>query len=85
MFVDSDYAEDKVFCRSISGFLIYVNTALVQWFSKKQSTIETSVFGTDFLAMKHGIDALKGLRYMLRMMGISIPHLYLWGQHVSST
>ena len=41
MFVDSDHAGDKVPCRSRSGFLIYVNTALVQCLSKKQSTVDT--------------------------------------------
>ena len=35
MFVDSDHAGDEVSCRSRSSFLMYVNTALVQWFSKK--------------------------------------------------
>ena len=58
MFTDSDHAGDKVSCRSRSGFLIYVNTALLQWFLKKQSTVETSVFGAQFVAMKQGIDAL---------------------------
>ena len=58
MFVDIDHAGDKVSCRSRIGFLIYVNTALMQWFSKKQSTVETSVFCTEFVAMKQGIDAL---------------------------
>ena len=57
-FVDGDHAGDKVSCRSISGFLIYVNTALVQCFSKKQSTVETTVFGAEFVAMTQGIDAL---------------------------
>ena len=52
--------------------MIYVNTALVQWLSKKQSTVETSVFGTEFVAMKQSIAALLGLRYKLRMMDISI-------------
>ena len=56
-------------CRSMSGFLIYVNTALVQWFSKKQSTVETSVFGTEFITMKQ---ALQGLRYKLTMMVIPV-------------
>ena len=58
MFVDNDHARDKVSCRSRSGFLIYVNTALVWWFSKKQSTVETSVFDVEFVTMKQGIDAL---------------------------
>ena len=58
MFVDSDHAEDKVSCKSRSGSLIYVNMTLVQWFSKKQLTVETSVFGTEFFIMKQGIDVL---------------------------
>ena len=41
MFVDSDYAGFKVSCRSMHGFLIYVSTLLVQWFSKKKSTVKT--------------------------------------------
>ena len=72
MFVDSDYAEDRRFGRSKIGFLIYVNTALVYWYSKKQSSVETSVFGADFVTMKQGTDAHGGLRHNLRMMDISI-------------
>ena len=72
MFVDNDHAGDKVPCRSRSGVLIYMNTALVQWFSKKQSTVETSVFHAEFVTMKQDIDALRFLRYKLRMMGILI-------------
>ena len=85
MFVDSDHAGDKVSCRSRSGFLIHVNTALVQWLSKKQSKVETSVFGAEFVAMKEGIDALRGLRYKLRMMGISISSpSYIYGDNMSA-
>ena len=58
MFVDSDHAGDKVSQRSRSGFLTYVNRTLVQLFSKQLSTVETSVFGAEFVAMKRGIDAL---------------------------
>ena len=52
MIVDSDHAGDKVSWRSRIGFLIYINTTLVEWFSKKQSTVETSVFGAGFGAIK---------------------------------
>ena len=72
MFVDSNHAGDRVSCMSKNGFLIYLKTALVQWFSKKQSTVETSVFGAKFVTMKQGIDALRGLRHKLRMRGIPI-------------
>ena len=80
MFAYSDYAGNKVSCRSRSSFLVYVSTTLVQCFSKKQSTVETSVFGTEFFTMKQGIDLLKSLRYKLRMMGILIfsPSYIYW-------
>ena len=86
MFMDSDHSGDEGSCRSWSGFLIYVNIALVQWFPEKQSTIETSVFGTEFITMKQGIDKLRGLRYNLRMIGIYSligSLVYLWRQYVS--
>ena len=87
MFVDSDHAGHKVSCRSRSAFLIYVNPRLVQWLSKKQFTVETSVFCTEFATMTQGIDALRALRYKLWEDGyINIQSLiYLWGQYVSAT
>jgi hypothetical protein len=45
---------------------------LIDWVSKKQATIKTSVFGAEFLAMKHGIEKLRGLRYKLCMIGIPL-------------
>jgi hypothetical protein len=32
--------------------------APIVWHSKKQATIKTSVFGTEFVAMKQGMEAL---------------------------
>jgi hypothetical protein len=46
--------------------------ALIDWISKKQATIKTSVSGAEFAAMKHSIEKLRGLRYKLRMMGIPL-------------
>ncbi len=31
------------------------NLALIDWVSKKQATIETSVFGAEFVVMEHGM------------------------------
>lgn len=47
-----------------------VNHSPIPWLAKKQSTIETSVFGAKFVAMKQGVDTFCGLRYGLRMMGV---------------
>jgi hypothetical protein len=84
MFVDSDHAGDKLTRRSRTGFIIYLNSAPVLWYSKKQSTIETSVFGAEFVAMKQGMEALRGLRYKLRMMGVEISGpSYIYGDNMS--
>ena len=72
MYVDSDHAGDPKTRRSRTGFFIFVNSALVMWMSKKQPTVETSVFGAEFVALKHGVETLRGLRYKLHMMGVPI-------------
>jgi hypothetical protein len=51
-FVDADHAGDQVTRRSRSGILIYLNRSPKQWYSKKQNTIETSMFGSEFVALK---------------------------------
>ena len=84
LFVDSSHANDKLNRRSRTGFYIYINEALVQWLSKKQPTIETSVFGAEFVAMKHGIETMRGIRYKLRMMGVRLTGpTYVYGDNMS--
>ncbi|KAL7447748.1 hypothetical protein ACHAXS_000085 [Conticribra weissflogii] len=58
MFVDSDHAGDQCPHRSHSSFLIYLHTALISWYSKRQSSIKTCTFSAEFVAMKTGIVAL---------------------------
>ena len=61
-----------------------MNMAPIAWLSKKQATIKTSVFGAEFVAMKIGMEALRGLPYKLRMMGapLSGPS-YIYGDNMS--
>ena len=84
LFVDSDHAGDKTNRRSRTGFFIYMNMAPIAWNSKKQSTVESSVFGAEFCAMKIGIETCRGLRYKLRMMGVPISGpTYVYGNNRS--
>ena len=84
MFVDSDHAGDKLMRRSHTGFVIYLNMAPIVWFSKKQATIETSVFSAEFVATKQGMETLRGLHYKLRMMGVEDPNpSYIYGDNMS--
>ncbi len=84
MMVDSDHAGEKKTRRSRTGFIIFCNLAPIIWLSKQQVTIETSVFGAEFVAMKHGIKMLRGLRYKIRMMGIPLSGpTYIYGDNKS--
>jgi hypothetical protein len=71
-YVDADHAGDKLTCRSRTGILIYINNAPIVWYTKKQSTVKTSSFGSEFVALKVSTEMLRGLQYKLRMMGIPI-------------
>eukprot|EP00934_Nitzschia_sp_Nitz4_P006827 Nitzschia sp. Nitz4//scaffold434_size7771//2174//3312//NITZ4_009151-RA/size7771-exonerate_protein2genome-gene-0.20-mRNA-1//-1//CDS//3329551831//6817//frame0 len=84
LYVDSSHADDKVHRRSRSGYFIYLNMAPISWLSKKQATIETSVFGAEFVAMKIVMEAIRGLRYKLRMMGVLLSGpAYVYGDNMS--
>jgi hypothetical protein len=61
MMVDSDHAGEKKTRHSRTRFIIFCNLAPIIWLSKQQATIETSVFGAEFVAMKHCIKTLRGL------------------------
>jgi hypothetical protein len=84
LFVDSDHAGDHLARRSRTGFFIFMNMAPILWLSRKQATIETSVFGAEFVAMKQGMETMRGLRYKLRMMGVPLSGpSYLYGDNMS--
>jgi hypothetical protein len=54
------------------GILIYVQSVPKVWYSKRQNTVESSTFGSEFIAMKTAVDQMEALRYKLRMKGVPI-------------
>jgi hypothetical protein len=68
----------------ITGFVIYLNMAPLMWFSKRHPTVESSVFGAEFAAIKNGITTWRGIRYKLRMMGVTLGGpTYVYGDSMS--
>jgi hypothetical protein len=55
-----------------TGIILYVNKALIIWYSKRQNTVESATFGSEFIALKTAIDQIDGLRYKLRMFAIPL-------------
>ena len=69
-FVDSSHASDITTCKSQTGILIFLNCAPIFWYSKKQTSMESSTFGSEFVAMKTAFEFIQALRLKLRWMGI---------------
>jgi uncharacterized membrane protein len=49
--VDADQASDSVTRRNRTGFLVLIKSCLVYFLSKKPTSVETSSFGSEFVAM----------------------------------
>ena len=78
-FSDSSHGANKVTRRSHTGYILFVNRAPVKWISRRQNTVETSAFSSEFIAMKQCIEDIEHLRFKLRMFGIPID-----GDHPST-
>lgn len=72
VFVDADHAGNAVTRRSHTGIVFYLNLAPITWYSKKQNTIETSTFGSEFIALKIAAEQNEALIYKLKMFGVPI-------------
>jgi hypothetical protein len=72
VYVDVDHAGNAETQQSQTGFIIFVSSALVIWYSKKQNTIESSTFGMELVALHICIEALIALQVKLRSFRIRI-------------
>ena len=71
-FVDADHGSNTVTHRSQTGVLIFLNRAPIVWYSKLQNTVETSTFGSEYIAMRTAVEHIETLRYKLHMFGIPV-------------
>ena len=69
---DANLYHDLTTGRSVTGILHYLNKTLNDWFSKKQSTVETATDGSEFVAAKTAIQQISALRQQLRYLGVPI-------------
>ena len=74
-FVDADHAGNVVTRRSHTGIVIFIQNAPILWYSKRQNTVESSSFGSEFVALRIAKEMIVALRYKLRMFGVPVPSL----------
>ena len=69
---DANLYHDYATGRSVSGVLHFINSTPVDWFTKKQSTVETATYGSEFVTARIAVDQIIDLRLTLRYLGIPI-------------
>jgi hypothetical protein len=71
-YVDANLYHDLVNGRSVTGIMHIFNKTLVDWFSKKQSTVETATYGAEFIAARTAMEQIIDLRTTLRYLGVDV-------------
>ncbi len=69
-FVDANHVGEQTTCRSQTRFIIYLNTAPIDWYSKRHNTVKSSTIRSEFVAIRIAMEKIWALRYKLRMFGI---------------
>jgi hypothetical protein len=58
--------------RSVTAILHFLNQTPMDWYSKKQATVDSATFGSEFIAARTTFDQIVDLRMTLRYLGIPI-------------
>ena len=71
-YVDANLYHDLVTGRAVTGVIHFVNGTPIEWFSKRQATVETATYGSEFVAARIATDQIIDLRDCLRYLGVRI-------------
>ncbi|CAJ1953823.1 unnamed protein product [Cylindrotheca closterium] len=79
-----DWADSVYGCRSVTGIIHMMNGTPIDFFSKKQSTVETATYGSEFVAARTCVEQIMDLRQTLRYLGVPVKgRSYMFGDNES--
>ena len=83
-YVDANLMHCLLTGRSVTGILHFINQTPIDWFSKKQATVETATYGSEFVAARTCVEQTIDLRNTLRSLGVPIyGKSYMFGDNES--
>jgi hypothetical protein len=62
---DPNLCHDMCMGRAVTGVLHFINNMSIDWYSRKQSTMETATYGSEFSSVKMAIQQTQVLRTTL--------------------
>eukprot|EP00934_Nitzschia_sp_Nitz4_P005326 Nitzschia sp. Nitz4//scaffold469_size5734//5037//5528//NITZ4_009207-RA/size5734-processed-gene-0.6-mRNA-1//1//CDS//3329552522//5316//frame0 len=72
VYVDANLMHDVITGRSVTGVLHFLNQTTIDWYTKRQATVETATYGSEFVAAWIMTEQTIDLRLTLRYLGIPI-------------
>ena len=83
-FLDASLLYDIVTGKSVTAVLHFVNTTPTDWFSKRQPTVETATYGSEYVTATTATEQIMDFRNTLRYLGITImTKAYMFGDNKS--
>ena len=69
---DADHPFHQVTQQSVTGTEFFANGAPVRWVHERQKTVETSMHGSELVAVHVGMELILKCRHNLRMLGVKV-------------
>ena len=83
-FVDANLYHEWVMGRALTGILHLINQTPFDWFCKRQSTVETATYGSEFVAARIAVEQIIDIRTTLRYFGVPVNEMtYMFGDNQS--
>jgi hypothetical protein len=71
-YVDANLYHDLITGRALTGIFHMLNGTPIDWYSKRQATVETATYGSEFVAARIATDQIIDLRITLRDLGVEV-------------
>jgi hypothetical protein len=83
-YVDANLMHDITSGKSVTGILHLVNKTPINWYSKKQATVETATYGSEFVAARVCVEQIIDLCTTLQYLGVPVrDKSYMFGDNKS--
>ena len=81
-FLDANLLHDIVAGKSVTAVLDCSNTTPIDWYLKRQATVETATYGSEFVAARTATKQTMDPRNMLRYLGVpTMTKAYMFGDN----
>jgi hypothetical protein len=81
-YVDANLYHDLATGRAVTGILHFANKTPVEWYSKKQATVETATYGSEFVAARTCVEQIIDLRLAFYYLGVPLRSTsYMFGDN----